>query len=202
MEINNLNTGDILLFSGSLSFNPITWVDKFVEVFTGSPYSHIGMILKDPTWIDESMIGLYLWESNWEGTPDPQDGKIKLGVQVTPLEQILSERHQKIYVSQLYNSENKLTIPILEKIHNIVYSKPYDFNPVDWLAAYLRKDIIGPTKNTFFCSALVACIYTEAGILDKHTDWTIIRPSDFDKAYGKHLEWNGECHLEGLFELK
>ena len=30
----------------------------------------------------------------WEGKPDPQDNKIKLGVQITPLEQILEEYDQ------------------------------------------------------------------------------------------------------------
>ena len=201
MEINNLKTGDILLLSGSISFNPITWVDKFVEFFTSSPYSHIGMILKDPTWINESMIGLYLWESNYEGTPDPQDGKIKLGVEITPLENILAERHQKIYVRQLCDSDKKLSIPLLQKIHKIIYEKPYDFNPIDWLAAYLRLDIVKPKTTRYFCSALVACIYTQAGILDKDTNWTIIRPSDFGPE-DKHLTWNEKCHLEGLFQIK
>lgn len=198
-KINNLQTGDILLFSGLISWNnPITWVDKCVEFFTGTPYSHIGMILKDPTWINESMTGLYLWESNYEGTPDPQDNKVKLGVQVTPLEQILLERHQKIYVRRLINND-KLSIPVLEKIHKIVYEKPYDFNPIDWLAAYLRIDVVGIKSSRFFCSALVACIYCEAGIISKNTNWTIVRPSDFSDD---NLDWESDSHLEGLFQIK
>lgn len=203
LKINNLKTGDILLFSGSLSlFNPITWVDKFVELFTHSPYSHIGMVLKDPTWINPNMTGLYLWESNYEGTPDPQDGEVKLGVQITPLEEIVNLRFQKIYVRQLFDDEQKLTTTVLEKIHKIVYEKPYDFNPIDWLAAYLRVDVIEPKTNRYFCSALVACIYTEAGILDKKTNWTLVRPSDFSETDTTHLSWSDKSHLEGLFEIK
>ena len=86
MDIKNLKTGDILLVSSHLSWNPISVFGLLIEWFTGRPYSHIGMILKDPTWIKPEMTGLYLWESSWHGTRDPQDDKIKLGVQITPLE--------------------------------------------------------------------------------------------------------------------
>lgn len=203
LKVDNLKTGDILLFSGGWSWNPINWLDKFVEFWTRSPYSHCGMILKDPTWIDPSMTGIYLWESNYEGCPDPQDGKVKIGVEITPIDVVLKIRNQSIFVRQIFGTENKLTIPVLEKIHKIVYEKPYDFNPIDWLAAYLRKDFIKANYSRYFCSALLGCIYTEAGLLDKDTNWTLLRPSDFDEIeHSKHLKWNGESHLEGLFQIK
>lgn len=200
IEPKNLKTGDLLLFVGELSWNPKSWVDKLIQIFTFKPYSHIGMILKDPTWIDSKMIGLYLWESSYEGTPDPQDGKVKLGVQITPLENIIKEKKQLIYVRQLYGAE-KLTINILEKIHKIVYEKPYDFNPLDWLAAYIRYPLNGsPKTDRYFCSALIACIYTQAGILNKNTNWSLSRPSDFSEQ-DTHLNWSENCRLEGLFQI-
>jgi len=33
--------------------------------------------------------GLYIWESSWEDNPDPQDGKRKLGVQITPIKEVI-----------------------------------------------------------------------------------------------------------------
>ena len=39
------------------------------------------MVLKDPSFLHPTLKGLYVWESSWEGKADPQDGKIKLGVQ-------------------------------------------------------------------------------------------------------------------------
>jgi hypothetical protein len=201
IPIKNLKTGDILLFSSTFSWtNPMTWAGGFVEFFTKKPYSHVGMILKDPTWIKPEMTGIYLWESSYEGIPDPQDDKIKLGVMITPIKQVLSQSNEKIWVRQLFDAENKLTIPVLEKIHKIVYEKPYDFNPIDWLSAYLRKNFEKRKDSRFFCSALVACIYAESGIIDPNTNWTIVRPSDFDET-DSHLTWNGESHLEGLFEI-
>jgi hypothetical protein len=202
MELNNLKTGDILLFSAEWSWNPLNIFGKFIEIFTNKPYSHVGMILKDPTWIKQDMKGLYLWESSYEGSPDPQDGKIKIGIEVTPLDIALKQHKEKIYVRQLFGAENKLTINVLQKIHKIVYDKPYDYNLFDWLSAFLRTPINGSRKYTrYFCSAFVACIYTEAEIIDKNTDWSIIRPSDFNEG-DTHLNWSDGCRLEGLFEIK
>ena len=39
--------------------------------------------------------GYYVWESGWEGTPDPQDGKVKFGVQITPFEEIFQNYKKK-----------------------------------------------------------------------------------------------------------
>ena len=89
IDLDKLKTGDLLLFSAHLSFNPLNIFSLLIEFFTKKPYSHIGMILRDPTWIKPDLKGLYLWESTFEGTPDPQDGKIKLGVQITPIEKVL-----------------------------------------------------------------------------------------------------------------
>ena len=49
-----------------------------IEFSTHSNFSHIGMIVKDPTFISPSLKGTFVWESGWEGEYDPQDGKIKL----------------------------------------------------------------------------------------------------------------------------
>jgi len=202
LPVKNLKTGDILLFSSTFSWtNLMTWPGKFVEFFTRRPYSHVGMILKDPTWIKPEMTGIYLWESSYEGIPDPQDDKIKLGVEITPIEHVLAQHDGRIWVRQLFDPNNKLTIPILKKIHKIVYEKPYDFNPIDWLAAYLRKDFVKRKESRLFCSALVACIYSESGIIDPNTNWTIVRPSDFDEN-DRHLTWMDESHLEGLFQIE
>jgi len=199
MDIKNLKTGDLLLISSHISWNPISIFGILIEWFTGKPYSHIGMILKDPTWIKPEMTGLYLWESSWEGTPDPQDDKIKLGVQITPLEKILNNKHCTLYIRQLKVGRDKLTIPVLKKIHKIVYEKPYDLDPIDWLEAYLRKDFGARKEDRFFCSAFIACIYTEAGILEPNTDWSIIRPSDFNDK--NILTWMDDSTLDVLIQL-
>ena len=200
INLDSLKTGDILLFSAELTFNPISWFAKLIEVFTKSPYSHVGMILRDPIWISSEMKGLYLWESSYEGTPDPQDGKIKLGVEITPMEQVLKNSYDsQIWYRKINCSNDKLTVFNLMKTHSEVYDKPYDLYPGDWIEAYIRKKGI-PTIERYFCSAFVGFVYTTCNILSKDTDWSIIRPSDFDDE--KYLNFEQQCFLSKLEKLK
>ena len=53
---------------------------KLIQYFTGSDYSHVGIVLKDPTFLDKPLKGLYLWESGAELSGDVPDNKFKLGV--------------------------------------------------------------------------------------------------------------------------
>ena len=108
-----LKTGDIILFDSRASY-PLRIFDWLVKLFANSNYNHIAMILKDPYFLadvnsgtsKEMFKGLFVWESSWEGEPDPQDGKIKLGVQVTELEQVLKSNGGTAYIRRLNISKN------------------------------------------------------------------------------------------------
>ena len=114
---------------------------------THSNYSHIAMILKDPSFIHPSLKGTFVWESSWENKPDPQDGKIKLGVQITPLQEIIEAYHAKDIFVRRVECDNSLFSPEnLARVHEIVYEKPYDLVPTDWIGALFRKDL-SPQKN-------------------------------------------------------
>ena len=83
----NLKTGDLLLFnSHSSSFFSLS---SLIKWGTHSNYTHVAMVLKDPSFIHPCLKGTFVWESSWEGTPDPQDGKVKLGVQITPIKEMI-----------------------------------------------------------------------------------------------------------------
>ena len=71
---------------------------------------------------------------------DPQDGKIKLGVQLTPLHEMLNTfKGSKIMIRKIITKNDCFNNKKLEKIHKVVHDKPYDINPIDWiLAFYLR----------------------------------------------------------------
>ena len=67
MDKYNLKTGDLILFdNGGCNI-----FSSLIKYFTSSEITHIGMILKDPIFINSSLKGIYVWESNWEGEPDP-----------------------------------------------------------------------------------------------------------------------------------
>ena len=191
----NLKTGDLLLFddeSGSLFAG-------LIKYFTKSKYTHIGMILKDPSFIHPSLKGYYVWESSWEGTPDPQDGKIKLGVQITPFDEIYQQYKSKngfIYTRRVECDPELFNNDKLSEIHDVVYGKPYDIVPKDWIDAIDRKDTEPQKTDRFWCSALVGYIYAKAGLIKEDTDWSILRPSDFSLECKDILKFNDKCFLE------
>ncbi len=186
-----MKTGDLLLFNyqaGGL-FGAFTNVIKWG---THSNYSHVAMVLKDPTFLHPHLKGTYVWESSWEGSPDPQDGDRKLGVQITPIGEILDEYKKTkghVYLRSIETDMNLFTDKNLAKIHEVVYKKPYDICPADWLEAFLQKDHDPQKTGRFWCSALVGYIYTQCGVLKKDTDWSIMRPNDLSLD-GENLNLN------------
>ena len=194
-DFNTLKTGD-LLFLNYESSGIFGWFTKLIKWGTHSNYSHIAMILKDPCFNDTPPLkGLYVWESSYEGKPDPQDNKIKLGVQVTPLQVILDAYKDKgsVFVRQLKtnidnNGQLFFTNNQINTIHNVVYDKPYDIVPMDWINAFFKKDNQPQKTSRFWCAALVGYIYTMVGILDKDTDWSILTPNDFSLS-GENLKY-------------
>ena len=196
----NLNTGDILLFDyeGGGSMGIFSWL---IKKATKSNITHVGMVLKDPVFINPSLKGYYVWESGWEGTPDPQDGKVKFGVQITPFEEIFQnykKKNGKIYVRRVTCPINLFTTEKLLQIHEIVYDKIYDIIPTDWIEAAFRRDDNPQKTSRFWCSALVGYIYTQCDCLHPGTDWSMIRPSDFVEDY---LQYINDIELSELTEL-
>jgi hypothetical protein len=193
-----LKTGDILLFDfeGSGIFGAFT---SLIKYFTKSKFSHVAMVLKDPTFIHPSLKGYYIWESSWEGKPDPQDNKVKLGVQITPFDEIYNhykENNSSIYVRKVNCDPNLFNNETLKEIHDVVYDKPYDIVPKDWVEAITRKDPDPQKTNRFWCSALIGYIYTKAGLLKEDTDWSVLRASDFSVEYKDMLNFINNASLE------
>jgi hypothetical protein len=85
----------------------------------------------------------------------------------------------------------------MQDIHKVVYDKPYDIVPKDWVEAFFKTDDNPQKTDRFWCSALVGYIYTQAGILKKETDWSILVPNDFSLD-GESLMFNGNNRLMGI----
>ena len=195
--MDNLKTGDLLLFTGHTT-GPIKYLSWLIKWGTHSNYTHVAMILKDPTYFGENLKGLYVWESSWEGTPDPQDGKIKLGVQITPLDDILkSFKGAKIIFRSVKCDSTHFTEDKLKAIHKVVYDKPYDIVPKDWIEAFIQKDPNPQKTSRFWCSALIGYIYAKCGIITEMTDWSILKPSDFSLD-GENLSFVNDCGLSNI----
>ena len=177
MKIDELETGDIILFSGNY------FLSYIVEYFTNSLYSHVGVVLKNPNLGDARFKGIYLLESGFENTPDPENHRIKKGVQIINLEDKIKNYKGRIYVRKLHCTRDKTFYEKIIEIHSTVHNIPYDLNPIDWIKAYYKLDIGNTQKeNTYWCSALVSFVYVELGFLDKNIPWTLISPKELSSS--------------------
>jgi hypothetical protein len=182
-EIKELKTGDIILFHGN------SWFDWSIEKVTGTPWSHIGIILKNPTFISPEMKGIYFWESGYETIPDPSTNKKPLGVRITKLEDVynINKKDCKIYFRRIL-LDRQLKFNRIKEIYSLVKDKPYDVNIIDWICAALNLKI-KRTDKRFWCSAFTGFIYCKLKLLNPDIDWTILRPCDFSSKYSK-LKFN------------
>jgi hypothetical protein len=93
---------------------------------------------------------------------------------------LLSQHNARIdQPRKQHHVSNPFTNEILKEIHTVVYDKPYDIIIRDWIEAYFKNDPHPQKISRFWCSALVAFIYTKVGLFDSSLDWSIIRPSFF-----------------------
>ena len=193
MNLDDLQTGDIILVSNS-DAGIFNYFIDMIKYSTHSNYVHIGMIVKNPEFTDKPLKGTYVWESSYEGTSDPQDGKIKFGVQLTDIEDMIDNYGDAKYFIRRLKDNTIFTNDKLKEIHNLVYDVPYDINVLDWIMAFFKKDITPQKISRLWCSALMGYIFTYLDVLNQKTDWSILYPCDF-ALDGENLNYSTENKL-------
>lgn len=199
-----LETGDLILFEGKAP------VSKCIEFFTKSKFSHIGMVLKDPTFINPELKGYYLWESGGESFPEVESHKIFYGVQIVPLEKVLEScKKEKLYYMKLILSKT-LDINKLKEIHHEIHHHKYDLNIIDWITAgiYQEEKIIKSKKRQkietpkeVWCSALIGYIFIKMGWFSDNVLFRYLSPEDWRYKYDKKMCYKN-CYLEPEKNLK
>jgi len=170
----NLEDFDILLFSGHY-----LWPSYLLEWAQGSPYSHVGIVLKSPTYLHPNLTGIYLLESGQECKPDSEDGVKKFSVQITELNGLIGQYKGNIYHRQLVCDKTDFHKKF-KTIHQEIHNKPYDDNLLDLMRAETGLQLGNCNiSSRFFCSALVTYVYTKLGLLPEDIAWSIVEP----KAY-------------------
>jgi cell wall-associated NlpC family hydrolase len=198
MNVASLNTGDVLLFEDTSGY----WFSNLVKWFTGSYYSHAALVLKNPTYINPDMNYMCMLESGFESFPDAENHVCKGGVQIVDLNEKIQKYTGRVWVRRL-----KSDIPVetleaeITALHSTFHDKPYDWNPIDLLKAVLQiKDGTDQRTNSFFCSALVAYVYTKIGLLKPSELWDLDTPKLFG---GVEIESRMVgASLEALYQLK
>ena len=196
--LKSFKTGDILLYNNHSG----GWFGTFTNLIkwgTHSNYTHVALVLKDPTFINSNLRGLYVWESTYDGHKDPQDGKVKFGVKLTPLHESLAFEDRSVFLRRLSCPEGTFNEKTLKEVHKVVYDKPYDVVLRDWIEAFFQVDDSPQKTDRFWCSALVGYIYTKCGILSENTDWSKLRPCDFSLS-SENLSFNSGFGLGNIEE--
>ena len=186
MNIDNLETGDILLFNGNY------FLSHLIEYLTGSIYSHIGIIIINPNFENKILEGIYVLESGYESKPDIEDNRVKYGVQLTKLDDIIKNYDGKLFVRKLICKRNREFYNKIIQIHLDVHNLHADLTTPLHLANVEIGDV--KRKNEFWCSALVCYAYIKLGFLDENIPWTIIRPQDFSSKSRRFIF--RKCKLE------
>jgi len=98
----SLKTGDLLLCD-NLEQKGLGLFGWLIKYGSQSDFSHIGMIVVDPdfTYLDKPLKGVYVWQSGTAQIPDAEDGKRKIGVQLTPIIDFITTYKGKIYLRRL-----------------------------------------------------------------------------------------------------
>jgi len=194
-----LKTGDFLLFEYHPTPFLLGAIDSIIRCFSHSRYSHSGFVIVDPPW---APLGTYIWDSSYHFHPDPQDHKIKFGIALVKLEDYTSVNGKQLIYKRSPTDPNIYKIfnkKFLQQIHDDVYGKHYDLTIGHWLAG-LWHIIIPRTNKEFFCSSFVSYILTQAHILNKNTDWTIVSPGELSSENDNNMQWVEHYGPDTLWE--
>lgn len=202
INLNDLRTGDILLFDENPKGCLWKLLDGCIKLCTNSKYSHSALVLKDPEWL--GLKGLYVWESTgFTHLKDSVDHVEKFGVQIQDISEYTKLYNGKIKIYARCGTEKsrkQLTNGILKKLYDSTHDTPYDSMPLDWLEAMLK---IGPHERTdmFWCSAFVSYILTKTEIMNKNTNWSMQSPQDLSFK-SDSISWEIPYSNDKLLNLK
>ena len=122
---------------------------------------------------------------------DVEEHALHSGVQLNTLADVLDEANEDgtvLFVRYLFITRDDAFQQKIVQIHTDVHEKPYDINLYDWICAEynleyrLPTDVSHQEKQTFWCSALVAYVYCQLGVLSTSVNWSIIAPKAFSST--------------------
>tara|TARA_B100000927_G_scaffold277283_1_gene258765 strand:- start:999 stop:1706 length:708 start_codon:yes stop_codon:yes gene_type:complete len=206
--IKEFKTGDVLLFEhkanvSSWSEAMMSFLDGGISWFTQSKYSHVGIVVRDPEFTNPKLKGLFLLESNKEDIPDAENNEIKFGAEIIDLNYIIKNYNGRIYWRQLECDRGEKFTELFANAHSIIHNRPYDLIITDWISAAFGLDNRNPQRTkTFWCSALVAFIYTQLGLLSPETKWTMVTPKMFGTERQRSPMRFLNCKLKGEVIVK
>jgi hypothetical protein len=182
-DLDDFKSGDILLFNGRGY-----WFSYVIEWATWSDYSHIGIVLRKPTYLHPKLKGVYMLESGTEKFPDAIEHRICYGVQVVNLKTVIEKYTGHVYYRKLtslapFKGPNYPSYQVNQALQEIwpkIRDHGYDDRLWDLFKTEINLDW-GDNHRTdkFICSALVTYLYQKAQLLNTELEWDLIKPYEF-----------------------
>lgn len=181
IAVDELSTGDILLFSGkSGSSESIKWA-------TLSRWSHVGLALRLPQY---GFVCLY--EATTTATlKDLDTARVRTGVQLVPLAARLQEYEGDVVARRLLDVQ--LDEPRLQRLHALrrrLAGRHYEQDKLELMAAAYDGPFgeQGEDLRELFCSELAAAAYQALGLVAAGKPSNEYVPADFSQD-GEDLPW-------------
>jgi len=185
-------TGDIVLFEGVSLFS------KLVRIFTGSRFSHIGMIYRHPEAL------LFFQATTLKTVRDVlKNGEKHEGVQLGPLKQVLDTygNHKK---GALHYRKFEVEVTDEQESAFKAYIDEVDGRPITSTPELFKEYLIegrflhhGTNHHYYFCSELVAESCMAMGFLPKRPISNSYSPRAFSDNAKKKLPWQSSGSLAG-----
>jgi hypothetical protein len=158
LNLLSLETGDVLLFSGR---GPVSAV---IRVFTRSPWSHIGLVVRLPGYPEP----LVLEAAGGGDSADLHLGRPVAGVTLVPLARKLANYAGDVAVRRrlgppLSEARQRLARRLVARLLHRPYKNYLWCNVRDLLTGFTRP----PDRRGWFCSELVAEFYRRLGWLPR-----------------------------------
>lgn len=183
-----LKTGDIVLFSGR------SVAARVVQFFTGSPWSHVGIII-----CSEELPGQpLLWEATrLSKVRDVRCGQPADGVQLVSLQERLASYDGVVAFRRLAQPPTPDKLAGVSEWMASWHGKPYRNYVGQWLRGLLQSQGLGFQAGGF-CSELVAEVYRRWQILPMQRPSHHYVPRDFcDRRgiAGLHQQLSPACRI-------
>ena len=191
-DINELKTGDIVLFSG------LDHYSRLVRAGTKSKWSHVGLVFESP-----AHDFLTLWESSIrEDTLDVELAEHRVGVRLVSLYDRVKAFEGEISIRRLQGeaiTDKKLRC--LLALQDELRGRAYERNKFELIRAANKRAFCNRAEDlsSVFCSELVAEAYQRLGLLSEEKPSNDYAPVDF--SYERMRNLQGSFYLSEELQL-
>ena len=180
---NNLDTGDIVLFSGK------GLISMGLKIGALCIWSHVAMVVR----VREPDVALLYQSTPVCKAKDFMDGVLKNGVQINVMSEAVKTYNGKVAIRHLSVARTPEMLSGLSRFRQEVKNRPYEARIIDMVKAVWDGPLghVDEDLSSLFCSELVAEAYQHMGLLPSNEsggkESSEYTPKNFSEE-GDHLD--------------